>query len=113
MGLGAVSKYVVGYLTYIIVHWRNSHDNESHMFVESANFAFLVLYVLYGVEYTFQTCSTYYYTWQDRLKVFFGKLGRSKKLKKSEKFNKCLPLTVFKIQLFQFFFLRLIIKFIF
>ena len=51
MGLGAVSKYVVGYLTYITVHWRNSHDNESHMFVESANFAFLVLYVLYGVEY--------------------------------------------------------------
>ena len=47
MGLGAVSKYVVGYLTYIIVHWRNSHDNESHMFVESANFAFLVLYVLF------------------------------------------------------------------
>ena len=42
--------------------------------------------------------------WLDRLKLFFGKLGRSKKLKKSEKFNKCLPLTVFKIQLFQFFF---------
>ena len=33
---------LVVYLVHIIVRRRNSHDNESHMFVESANYAFLL-----------------------------------------------------------------------
>ena len=39
----------------------------------------------------------------EQLEVFFKQLNRWENFKKSEKFNKCLPLTILKIQYFFFF----------